>query len=84
MPAGCQTEWHVHTNLCLSNSDGNVVGVTGGGACPPGSSNHVSQPMIHVWLAPIPGGPLAIDAPDAQVIGAAEQLPAPSPANPTA
>ena len=68
MPGGCLTEWHIHTNLCFSNSDGNVVGTTSSGPCPAGSSNHVSQPMIHVWLAPIPGGPLAVDAPDAQVV----------------
>jgi hypothetical protein len=84
MPGGCLTEWHIHTNLCFSDSNGTVVGVTSGGACKAGSSNHVSQPMLHVWLAPIPGGPLVVDATDAQVVQAAEQLPTPSPANPTA
>jgi hypothetical protein len=40
--------------------------------------------MLHVWVAPVPGGPLVVDATDAQVVQAAEQLPAPSPQNPTA
>jgi hypothetical protein len=84
MPGGCLTEWHVHTNLCFSNTTGVVVGVEHSGTCAAGSTNHVTQPMIHVWLAPIPGGPLAVDAPDAQVVAAAAQLPAPNPPNPTA
>jgi len=84
MPGGCLTEWHVHTNLCFSDSTGTVVGVTNGGACRAGSTNHISQPMIHVWLAPVPGGPLTVDASSAQVAQAAGQLPAPNPPNPTA
>lgn len=84
MPGGCLTEWHIHTNLCFSNANGTVVGVTNGGVCSAGSTNHLSQPMIHVWLAPVPGGPLVVDASDAQVIQAAEQLPTPSPPNPAA
>jgi hypothetical protein len=84
MPGGCLTEWHIHTNLCFSNADGTVVGVTNGGACAAGSNNHISQPMLHVWLAPVPGGPLVVDATDPQVVQAAEQLPAPSPQNQTA
>jgi hypothetical protein len=84
MPGGCLTEWHVHTNLCFSDTSGVVVGTEHGGTCAAGSTNHVTQPMIHVWLAPIPGGPLAVDAPDAQVVAAAAQLPAPNPPNPTA
>jgi hypothetical protein len=84
MPGGCLTEWHIHTNLCFSNTTGAVVGVTHAGACTTGSSNHVSQPMLHVWVAPIPGGPLVVDASNAQVVQAAEALPAPNPPNPTA
>ena len=84
MPGGCLTEWHVHTNLCFSDSTGTVVGVTNGGTCRPGSTNHISQPMIHVWLAPVPGGPLTVDAPNAQVAQAAARLPEPNPPNPTA
>jgi hypothetical protein len=33
--------------------------------------------MMHVWFVPIPGGPTAIDAPDAQVVHAAEQVASP-------
>ncbi len=84
MPGGCLTEWHVHTNLCFSNSTGTVVGATSTGTCPVGSSNHISQPMIHVWLAPVPGGPLVVDATNAQVAQAAAQLPVPNPPNTTA
>jgi hypothetical protein len=85
MPGGCLTEWHLHTNLCFSNTNGTVVGVaSSGGTCRAGSINHVSQPMIHIWLAPIPGGPLVVDASNAQVVQAAGQLPTPSPPNPTA
>jgi hypothetical protein len=84
MPGGCLTEWHIHTNLCFSDATGVVVGIEHNGTCRPGSENHVTQPMIHVWLAPIPGGPLAVDASDAQVVAAAERLPVPSPPNGTA
>jgi len=30
--------------------------------------------MMHVWFAPIPGGPTAIDAPDSAVVHAAEKV----------
>jgi len=77
-PGGCLTQWHVHTNLCLRAGLG-VVGVTGAGrpACPAGSRNRVTPAMMHVWFVPIPGGPTAVDAPDAQVVRAAEQVTAP-------
>jgi len=77
-PGGCLTQWHVHTNLCLRAGLG-VVGVTGAGhpACPAGSQNRVTPAMMHVWFVPIPGGPTAVDAPDAQVVRAAEQVAAP-------
>jgi hypothetical protein len=84
MPGGCLTEWHVHTNLCFSSTSGVVVGTEHNGSCPAGSVNHVTQPMIHVWLAPLPGGPLVVDAPDAQVVAAAQQLTVPNPPNSTA
>jgi hypothetical protein len=82
-PGGCLTQYHVHTNLCLTKSLG-VVGAVGHGnsTCPPGSANRVTPPMMHVWFVPIPGGPTAIDAPDQQVVQAAETVP--SPANGTA
>jgi hypothetical protein len=77
-PGGCLTQWHVHTNLCLTGSL-DVVGELGPGepTCPPGSVNRITPPMIHVWFVPIPGGPTAIDAPDQQVVQAAEQVAAP-------
>ena len=37
----------------------------------------MTPPMMHIWFVPIPGGPTAIDAPDSQVVHAAEQVPAP-------
>ena len=46
-------------------------------ACPAGSTNHVTPPMMHVWFVPIPGGPTAIDASDAQIVHAAEHVAGP-------
>lgn len=73
-PGGCLTQWHVHTNLCQT-AFGNVVGIVTAAhpACPAGSSNRVTPPMMHVWFVPIPGGPTAIDASDAQIVRAAER-----------
>ena len=74
-PGGCLTQWHVHTNLCLSRGFG-VVGVVTAAhpSCPPGSRNRVTPPMMHIWFVPIPGGPTAIDASDAQIVRAAERV----------
>jgi len=74
-PGGCLTQWHVHTNLCQT-AFGRVVGLVTAVTpkCPPGSSNHVTQPMMHVWFVPIPGGPTAIDASDTQIVRAAERV----------
>src|SRR6202012_1712136 len=65
-PGGCLTQWHVHTNLCLSGGRG--AGAVGAGSPSrrAGWANHVPPPMIHVWFVPIPGGPTAIDATSAQ------------------
>jgi hypothetical protein len=80
-PGGCLTLWHLHTNLCF-NSSNVVVGVTNSsGECPSGSINRVTQPMIHVWLAPVSGGPLMVDAPDNQVVAAAMKLPVVDPSS---
>jgi hypothetical protein len=70
-PGGCLTRWHVHTNLCFA--DGDFVALTPP-ACPPGSVNQVSPPMLHIWLVPVPGGPTAVDADDDAVVAAAEQV----------
>ncbi|HEY1640208.1 MAG TPA: hypothetical protein VGG35_05950 [Streptosporangiaceae bacterium] len=76
-PGGCLTQWHVHTNLCFAGLG--VVGVTTTAhpSCPAGSSNRVTPPMLHVWFVPIHGGPTAVDAPNRQVVHAAEQVHAP-------
>jgi hypothetical protein len=79
-PGGCLTQWHVHTNLCVTKSLG-VVGALRPGdsaaTCPAGSRNRVTPPMMHIWFVPIPGGPTAIDAPDKQIVQAAEKVAAP-------
>jgi hypothetical protein len=80
-PGGCLTQWHLHINLCFG-SFGTVVGLAHDGNCPAGAVNRVTPPMLHVWYVPIPGGPTAVDAPDAQVVRAAEHVRAPH--NPTA
>lgn len=72
-PGGCLTQWHVHTNLCFARHTRAVVGVTDP-TCPPGSVNRVSPPMLHVWFVPIPGGPTAVDASNAQIVRAAEKV----------
>jgi hypothetical protein len=74
-PGGCLTQWHVHTNLCQT-AFGVVVGVTTAAepTCPAGSANRVTDPMMHVWFVPIPGGPTAIDASDQQIVTAAERV----------
>ncbi|HEY2214509.1 MAG TPA: hypothetical protein VGH31_05595, partial [Acidimicrobiales bacterium] len=54
-PGGCLTQWHVHTNLCLSGLK--VTGTDTGGSCANGV-NEVTPPMVHVWLVPDGSGPL--------------------------
>ena len=75
-PGGCLTQWHIHTNLCFG-SFGTVVGLTHNGVCAPGTVHRITPPMFHVWYIPIPGGPTAVDAPDNQVVRAAEHVRAP-------
>ncbi len=73
-PGGCLIQWHVHTNLCFAGL--RVVAIMNP-TCPAGSVNRVTQPMTHIWFVPIPGGATAIDATDAQVVRAAEQVASP-------
>jgi hypothetical protein len=68
MPYGCLVQWHAHTNLC-SNASGEIVGLQ---PCAAGSTPEPTTPfMTHVWQVPVPGGPLAIDPSDLQVVQAA-------------
>jgi hypothetical protein len=71
-PGGCLTQWHVHTNLCTTRGRGVIA--LADPTCPAGSVNRVTAPMLHVWFVPIPGGPTAVDAPDAQVVQAATKV----------
>jgi hypothetical protein len=73
-PGGCLTQWHLHRNLCFSNQK--VVGTNTQGSCAAGSVNETTMPMMHVWMTPIPGGPLAPDAEGRAEIQAANQVPA--------
>jgi hypothetical protein len=77
-PGGCLTQWHFHTNLCFSGITVVALVDKANTTCPTGSANFVTPPMMHVWYVPIPGGPTAIDAPDAQVVHAAERVKAPA------
>ena len=81
-PGGCLTQWHIHTDLCFSA--GGVVGNDNGGSCAAGSVNKVTEPMMHVWLTPVPGGPLAPDPPAAAEVTAANDVPAITPPNASA
>lgn len=81
-PGGCLTQWHIHSDLCFSA--GTVVGNDNSGACSAGSVNRTTAPMMHVWLTPVTGGPLAPDPPASSEVQAADQLPARTPPNATA
>jgi hypothetical protein len=47
LAASCLTQWHIHTDPCLSA--GQVVGNDATAACLASSVNQVTQPMMHVW-----------------------------------
>ena len=81
-PGGCLTQWHIHTDLCFST--GRVVGNNNAGACSAGSFNQTTQPMMHVWLTSVSGGPLAPDPPAIDQVVAASQMPALNAPNGTA
>ena len=69
MPYGCLVQWHAHTNLCSSDTTGEIDGI---GRCDIGSHVDATTPfMTHVWQVPVAGGPLAIDPTDLQVVEAA-------------
>jgi hypothetical protein len=83
-PGGCLTQWHIHTDLCFSTSGDRVVGTDATSSCGAGSVNEVTQPMMHVWMTPVSGGPLAPDPPALDEVEAALEMPAVDPANATA
>jgi hypothetical protein len=81
-PGGCLTQWHIHTDLCFSG--GKVVGNNASSSCAAGSVNQVTQPMMHVWMTPVSGGPLTPDPPALNEVEAALQMPPLNPPNATA
>jgi hypothetical protein len=81
-PGGCLTQWHIHTDLCFSS--GRVVGNDNNGSCTAGTTNEVTQPMMHVWMTPVSGGPLTPDPPALSEVEAAAQMPQLNPPNGTA
>lgn len=81
-PGGCLTQWHIHTDLCLAS--GKVVGNDSAAPCAPGSVNQGTQPMMHVWMTPVAGGPLAPDPSGLSEVQAAAKMPVLSPPNGTA
>jgi hypothetical protein len=81
-PGGCLTQWHVHTDLC--RGEGKVVGTDKAGLCAAGSSNRVTPPMMHVWMTPVTGGPLAPDPSARSEVLGARSIPTLSPPNGTA
>jgi hypothetical protein len=59
---GCLSQWHTHTDLCVSVATQQVVGFTGSEqTCASGEVHYVPPPMLHVWLVDVPGGPFAHD-----------------------
>jgi hypothetical protein len=83
-PGGCLTQWHIHTDLCFSTTGDRVVGTDAGSSCAAGSVNLATQPMMHVWMTPVSGGPLAPDPSGLNEVLAASKMPVLSPANASA
>ena len=71
MPGGCLTQWHAHTNLCIGGPSGTISGFQTQGVCPAGERPLVTPEMMHVWQVPVPGGPLAMDPTDEQIVESA-------------
>jgi len=80
-PGGCLTQWHIREDLCFSS--GRVVGTNNNGSCATGSTNHLTQPMMHVWMTPVSGDPLTPDHPARSEVEAAAQMPVLNPQNGT-
>jgi hypothetical protein len=56
---GKLTQWHIHNNLCFTDS-GRVAGLSkDDGTCPPGLNKGSQAPMIHVWIEPHKCGPFS-------------------------
>ncbi len=72
MPGGCLTQWHAHTNLCISSTTHVIEGFA---PCAAGTSPIQTPEMLHVWQIPVPGGPLAMDPSDLEVVEAATMAP---------
>jgi hypothetical protein len=81
-PGGCLTQWHIHTDLCFSG--GRVVGNNKQGSCATGSANQTTRPMMHVWMTPVSGGPLAPDPAALSEVASAASMPPLNPQNGTA
>lgn len=59
---GALTQWHVHSDLCLTDNPEQKVlaGFTfGGQSCPAGTTKAGNTPMLHVWIVPNRCGPFA-------------------------
>jgi len=61
MPYGCLVQWHARTNLCYSTTTGTIDGFT---PWAPKNLNLHTPVMTHIWPAPVPGGPRALDRSD--------------------
>jgi hypothetical protein len=71
MPGGCLTQWHAHTNLCTGGPSGLISGFQTDGQCPVGENPLMTPEMMHVWQVSVPGGPLAMDPTDQQIVESA-------------
>ncbi|HUY86077.1 MAG TPA: hypothetical protein VMU77_03105 [Acidimicrobiales bacterium] len=49
---GSLTQWHAHTNLCLSSQHQVVGNTSQSGSCSSGQHNTDTYFMLHVWTAP--------------------------------